>query len=62
MADILPFKAPGKKPGSNKGNTLCRSGHHKWEIRTDRKFDVKQGRLVTVFECVRCGKQKIRAI
>ena len=63
MADILPFKAPAnrdKKP--TQGNTLCRQGHHKYKILTERKFDVKQGRLVTVYECVRCGKRKVKAL
>jgi hypothetical protein len=60
VAQILPFKAPKKKPV--KGDTLCRQGHHKWRIVTERKFDVKQGRLVTVFECQRCGKRKVKAI
>ncbi len=61
MADILIFKkkTPAEK---HKGKTLCRSGFHKWEILTDRKFDVKQGKLVTVFKCKRCGKQKNAAI
>ena len=60
MAEILPFKRPAKsKP---QGNTLCRQGHHKYRILTERKFDVKQGKLVTVWECVRCGKKKVEAI
>lgn len=61
MADILPFrkKTPAEK---HKGKTLCRSGFHKWEIRTEKKFDVKQGRLITVYQCIRCGKIKNTAI
>ncbi|MCK5396094.1 MAG: hypothetical protein KAJ32_08885 [Gammaproteobacteria bacterium] len=57
MADILKFKkkTPAEK---HKGKSLCRSGFHKWQILNDRKFDVKQGRLVTVYQCKRCGKQK----
>jgi len=61
MADIIPFKkkSPAEK---HKGKSLCRSGFHKWKILTERKFDVKQGRLVTVYQCTRCGKQKNAAI
>ena len=61
MADVLPFK-PVSQKDKHRGNTLCRQGHHKWKILTERKFDVKQGKLVTVFECVRCQKQKIKAL
>jgi len=61
MADILPFrkKTPAEK---HKGKTLCRSGLHRWKILTERKFDVKQGRLVTVYRCERCGETKNTAI
>lgn len=60
MADILPFKKPAVKKG--KGSSLCREGHHKWKVVTAQKFDVKQGRLVTVFSCQRCGKRKVKAL
>ena len=61
MADILPFKKP--RPSINpKGSTLCRQGHHQWLVQTNEKFDVKQGRLVTVLQCGRCGKRKVKAI
>ena len=61
MADIIPFKkkSPAEK---HKGKNLCRSGFHKWKIVTERKFDVKQGKLITVYQCARCGKQKNTAI
>jgi hypothetical protein len=29
---------------------------------TEKKFDVKQGKLVTVFCCQRCGKEKIKLL
>jgi hypothetical protein len=58
MAKIIPFrkKTPAEK---HKGKTLCRSGFHKWQIITEKKFDVKQGKLVTIYQCKRCGKQKV---
>ncbi|HTF83596.1 MAG TPA: hypothetical protein VL987_03365 [Cellvibrio sp.] len=60
MADILPFKrkSPFEK---HKGKTLCRSGFHKWVVVKEKQFDVKQGRLVTVYKCERCGEQKVEA-
>ncbi len=61
MGEVLPFKA-GKREPNQKGNTLCRNGHHQWKIITSRQFDVKQGRLVTVFECRRCAKKKVKAL
>ena len=55
--NIVPFKRPSAKE-KHKGKTLCRSGFHKWKVITERKFDVKQGRLVTSYECERCGVRK----
>tara|TARA_R110002110_G_scaffold66978_1_gene182958 strand:+ start:47792 stop:47977 length:186 start_codon:yes stop_codon:yes gene_type:complete len=61
MADIIPFRKPSLKD-KHRGNTLCRRGHHKWEIDKASEFDVKQGRLVTVYRCIRCGEIKTRAL
>lgn len=60
MADILPFKKRSVQQ-KHKGKTLCRHGHHKWVVDKEKQFDVKQGRLVTVYRCVRCGKTKVKA-
>lgn len=60
MSNILPFKRITTAE-KHKGKTLCRSGFHKWKIITEKRFDVKQGLLVTAYECVRCGKGKIEA-
>jgi hypothetical protein len=40
--------------------TLCRSGFHKWQVETNGRFDVKQGKLLTAERCRRCGEQRIR--
>jgi len=61
MADILPFRKKTQAE-KHKGKTLCRSGFHRWKILTERKFDVKQGKLVTVYRCERCGETKSTAI
>ncbi len=60
MADILPFRKPSLKE-KHRGKTLCRHGHHKWVIDKEREFDVKQGKLVTVYRCSRCGKTRVKA-
>jgi hypothetical protein len=58
MGKVIAFKRPTAKE-KNKGKTLCLHGHHKWRVVTEKKFDVKRGRLVTVLRCERCGEEKI---
>lgn len=60
MADILKFKKqqPSEK---HKGRSLCKSGYHKWTVLKDMAFDVKRGKLVTVYQCTRCGRRKVTA-
>ncbi|MBV1875595.1 MAG: hypothetical protein KUG50_03115 [Cycloclasticus sp.] len=57
MAEIIPFKKK-KLSERHKGNTLCRNGHHAWKLDKQQKFDVKQGKLVTLYTCQRCGITK----
>lgn len=61
MGDVIRFekKTPWQK---HKGKSLCREGFHKWVVVTERKFDVKQGKLVTEYRCQRCGKTKTRLL
>ena len=61
MGEVVPFKKPslGKK---HKGKTLCQNGFHKWEVEQKQRFDVKQGKLVTVYRCTRCGETKIKLL
>ena len=59
MGEVLSFRKP-KPSEKHRGKTLCKSGFHKWEI-VDRPFDSKQGRLVTRYRCIRCGKIKTEA-
>lgn len=40
--------------------TLCSSGFHKWQVHKQSQFDVKQGKLVTVEQCQRCGMRRTR--
>jgi len=60
VADVIPFRRPSLKE-RYKGRTLCRHGHHKWVVDNNKQFDVKQGRLVTVSRCSRCGKEKVES-
>ena len=61
MADIIPFKKPSLKQ-KHKGNTLCRTGHHKWELDKSTQFGVKQGKLLTLYRCKRCGKTRSKTM
>lgn len=54
MADILPFKKPALKERARQ-RTLCSRGFHKWEIERQNPFDVRRGKLITVYRCTRCG-------
>lgn len=60
MAEIIPFKKPSLKE-KHKGKTLCKHGHHKWLVDKTRQFDVKEGKLITVYRCSRCQKTRVRA-
>ncbi|MDX1732946.1 MAG: hypothetical protein R3228_01220 [Halioglobus sp.] len=60
MAEVVPFRKPSLKE-KHRGKTLCRHGHHKWQVDKARQFDVRQGRLVTVYVCSRCGEKKVKA-
>lgn len=55
MATILPFRKPVKEKG------LCQHGFHKWKVRQDKQFDVRQGKLVTIYRCERCDEEKVKA-
>lgn len=59
MGDVIKFKRPSQH-AQRDGRTLCASGFHKWKAQTEKRFDVKQGKLVTVERCERCGKTRTR--
>lgn len=61
MAKILPFKRPTPQQ-KNDSKTLCHNDFHKWRVVTKKRFDVKQGRLVTVLCCTRYSKEKTRLL
>ncbi len=58
MAKILTFRKPSARE-KNRGKTLCANDFHRWQVVTEKRFDVKRGRLVTVLRCARCGKERL---
>ena len=61
MGEIIKFRKPSLKEKAE-GKTLCQSGFHKWKVVTEKKFDVKRGKLVTLLQCERCGKQQTKLL
>ncbi len=57
MSNVLQFKKPSPKD-KHRGKTLCNSGFHKWEVVKSTPFDVKTGKLINRYRCLRCGKTK----
>lgn len=60
MSNVVPFRKRSNKERAH-GRTLCNSGFHKWAIDQKKQFDVKQGKLVTVERCSRCGMTRVKA-
>ncbi|MGB0997742.1 MAG: hypothetical protein ACPGXJ_05635 [Pseudomonadales bacterium] len=56
-ADLGKFRKQKRKANAQ-GKTLCARGFHKWADDERKQFDVKQGRLVSIKRCLRCGAQK----
>lgn len=61
MGDVIKFRKPPLREKAD-GKTLCKSGFHRWRMITDRKFDVKRGKLVTLERCERCDKERTRFV
>jgi len=60
VAEIIPFRKPSLKQ-KHQGKTLCKHGHHKWQVDKAKQFDVKQGKLVTVYRCARCDRTRVKS-
>jgi hypothetical protein len=58
MSNVINLKKAKQKRAE--GKTLCSSGFHKWAVLSGRRFDVKQGRLVSTERCTRCGEERIK--
>ena len=52
--DINKFRKQ-KLKAKGKANTMCRRGFHKWQFDDKKQFDPKEGKLVSVERCERCG-------
>ncbi|MCB1686438.1 MAG: hypothetical protein R3E82_13010 [Pseudomonadales bacterium] len=67
MADdkVLPFpqrpSPQARRREKARGKTLCGRGFHKWQVEGASPFDVKQGRLMTLRRCSRCGVTRTSA-
>lgn len=59
MADILQFKA--RQPATPVDKTLCRNGHHKWQVVKQDPFAVHRGELITRYRCERCAQEKTKS-
>ena len=59
MGDVIQFRKPPTDE-ARRGKTLCREGFHKWAVWQDKQFDVKRGKLVTLYRCSRCGEIKVQ--
>ncbi|MCJ8312545.1 MAG: hypothetical protein HRU38_09930 [Saccharospirillaceae bacterium] len=58
MGEIVQFSAKKIKKKRQAGKTLCLNGFHKWEVKKNNQFDSQQGKLISVYVCIRCGKTK----
>jgi hypothetical protein len=56
MGDVVKIKNWKRERAD--GKTLCGSGFHKWQTLSERRFDVKQGKLVSAERCTRCGTER----
>ena len=59
MGKVIKFKKPSLRSQAE-GKTLCQSGFHKWKIVTEKKFDVRRGKLITLLRCQRCGEEQTK--
>ena len=56
MSNVISLKKAKQRRAE--GKTLCSSGFHKWQLLAERRFDVKQGKLVSTQRCLRCGERR----
>ena len=56
--NVVPLRRRQRRRKKSEGDTLCRAGRHRWEVVAESKFDVRQGRLVTLLRCSRCGHER----
>ena len=67
MSNIVDFSSAAKnikqqRAAKNKKHILCLEGHHSWQASKSKPFENKQGKLVTVFICKYCNKERTKLI
>ena len=67
MATIIDFKQAQKtrkvtKERTRQHTVLCREGHHKWKIVQEKHYESISGKLVTLYQCEYCAKQKTQLL
>ena len=62
MAKVVSLKSHKQKVAKEKSKGLCRHGFHKWKILQEKRFEVSEGKLVTVYQCEHCKKQKVKKL
>jgi hypothetical protein len=60
MGEVIKFRRRSLSE-RYKGKTLCVNGFHQWRVETAKQFDVRQGKLVTLYKCARCGATRTEA-
>ncbi len=67
MSDIVSIRDAARKKAAREkaerkqrahGRTMCQRGFHKWQVNQRKQFDVRQGKLVTIRVCERCGARR----
>lgn len=58
MSNVINLRKVKQKRAE--GKTLCGSGFHKWQVSSERRFDVNEGKLVTLERCLRCKQERTR--
>ena len=67
MSDIVSIQQAARRKAARdkarrqqeaRGKTLCLRGFHKWAVNQKKQFDVREGRLVTLRQCERCGARR----
>jgi hypothetical protein len=58
MSNVINLRKAKQQRAERK--TLCTSGFHKWEALSERRFDVKRGKLVSAERCTRCGEERVK--
>lgn len=61
MGDVVGFRRKHRRRQRAEGKTLCANGLHRWQVEAESRFDVKQGRLVSLYLCRRCGARRSEA-